>query len=345
MLPSTYGFVLNIPGATSILSASAFGPSNSGTVYTVTTPITGSTVTYGTPGVAGTLFAVLGQPGVIMECYTITLTVAAPTDLTTIQSWGEQSAPTSCGSPGAPTGTLNFPSNPPLACNTSISNVIATPCNPATQTYQLSFDIDYTNFCAIGNMQPTVAGINVGFPFVNTTSNPISGTFSIGPITLPADASNDDIAVVVSCANCGSTQTNTAPAACNPTCDADPGTVSVNTNFVCALGQGGIEALEVMTNNDFEDDPSDPCNLAGTPGVQYLVYSDTPNGGDPCTDPNFTGAALGSGPVADPGMLSQNVALSYGMPTCAGPIGWGTVNGMPNQNTNTTFLVCPNVFI
>jgi len=90
-------------------------------------------------------------------------------------------------------------------------------------------------------------------------------------------------------------------------CDADAGTVSITSaTTLCALGQGS-DKLTVVTNNDFEDSPNDPCDLAGTPGVYYGVYS-APSTGDVVT--NFTGAILGSGPVSDPGCLTQNIEYS-----------------------------------
>ncbi len=184
-----------------------------------------------------------------------------------------------------------------------------------------------------------------GAAMTSTNTNTTTGGAVTYTIDLPADGMNNPGVVVIGdgMGTCTIDFTDfLSPMPCSPAgCDADPGTVSITSpNIICSLGQGD-DILTVMTNDDFEDMPADPCGLAGTPGVAYLVYTDTPNGGDPCADPNFAGASLGSGPANDPGMLMQNVTFSFDTPPCVPPIGWGEIGGVPNTNINTTFLVCP----
>jgi len=121
---------------------------------------------------------------------------------------------------------------------------------------------------------------------------------------------------------------------CSAPCDADAGTITTNSTFLCALGQG-VDKLTITSNNDFNMNPADPCGLAGTPGVLFTIHTALPTGEDILAEPTWTGAIAGSnGGTFGPGCVNQNV--DYG-----GGFGFGEIGGVPCTNNNTSFYVCP----
>lgn len=97
-------------------------------------------------------------------------------------------------------------------------------------------------------------------------------------------------------------------------CDADPGTFTTNNNLLCNQADDtGDVMLQMLTDNNFEMAPEDPCGLldpASTPSVVYILYDDVPTVEDWNNDPAFI--TLVSADAANNGEIIQGLGYDNG---------------------------------